>query len=313
MRASRISIIVLGMIALCLCLLSLFTIYQGNHGMLLRLGRIVGDNATGKAKVLEPGLHVKWPFIEQVRVFDTRIKTLDIKSSRIVTKEKKDVIVDYYVKWKIQDLPQYFKATSGNQFKAETLLEQQLNTSLRAQFGKRTIAEAVSGGRDDVMGMLRDRAEEQAGQLGIHVVDVRIKGIELPANTSNAIYQRMRADMQKIANRHRADGNAEAEAIQAKADAEVTVMLAKARSEGQALRAQGQAKAAQIYADAFNQNPSFFEFYRSLKAYSASFSSKQDILVLNEDSPFFNYFKNGVAGEGMKALGKNGVAALPPH
>lgn len=271
---------------------ALFTVKQGQSGIVLRLGRLVIDSKTGDCLVLAPGLHMRWPLIESVRVFDTRIQTLDIKSSRIVTKEKKDVMVDYYVKWKIEDLARYFKTTGGNSFKAETLLEQQLNTSLRAQFGKRTISDVVSGGRDDMMDILCERAEHQAGELGVHVVDVRIKGIELPANTSNAIYQRMRADMQKIANHHRADGHAQAEAISAEADAEVTVLLATARSEGQVIRAQGQAKAAEIYSNAFGKNKEFFAFYRSLQAYENSFTSKQDVLVLDQNSHFFEYFRS---------------------
>ena len=145
---------------------SVFTVTQGQQGIILRLGRLVNDEATDKVKVLNPGLHFKVPFIENVRIFDTRIQTMDIKSTRIVTKEKKDVMVDYYVKWRIADLAQYFKSTGGNEFKAETLLEQQLNTLLRAQFGKRTISEVVSGGRDDVMELLRKAAEKQAGELG---------------------------------------------------------------------------------------------------------------------------------------------------
>jgi membrane protease subunit HflC len=225
---------------------------------------------------------------------------LDIKSSRIVTKEKKDVMVDYYVKWRIEDLAKYFKSTGGIAFKAETLLEQQLNTYLRAQFGKRTISDVVSGGRDDVMEVLRLRAEEQAGELGIHVVDVRIKGIELPANTSNAIYQRMRADMQKIANHHRADGHAQAEAIASEADAQVTILLAKAKSDGQITRARGQAIAAEIYSDAFGKNKDFFVFYRSLNAYEGSFNSKQDILILDQNSKFFDYFRSITGKTHMK-------------
>ena len=276
---------------------SLFIVTQGQHGMLLRLGRIVTDKKTGEVKVFSPGLHVKVPFIETVRIFDTRLQTIDIKSSRIVTKEKKDVIVDYYVKWRIENLAHYFKSTSGNQLKAETLLEQQINTSLRAQFGKRTISDVVSSDRGDVMEVLRQSAESQAAQLGIHVVDVRIKGIELPANTSNAIYQRMRADMQKIANGHRADGSAAAEAIQAGSDARVTIIIAKARSDGQVMRGQGQALAATIFAKAYNQNKEFFAFYRSLKAYQASFNSKQDILVLDPSSAFFDYFRHGMPKE----------------
>lgn len=274
---------------------SVFTLQQGCHAIILRLGRLVNAPQSENPLVLGPGLHWKLPLIESVRIFDTRLQTLDIKSSRIVTKEKKDVMVDYYVKWRIEDLAQYFKSTSGNAFKTETLLEQQLNTSLRAQFGKRTISDVVSGGRDDVMDVLRERATEQAKQLGVQVVDVRIKGIELPANTSNAIYQRMRADMQKIANHHRADGHARAEAIEAEADARVTVLLATAWSQGQAIRAEGQARAAQIFADAYGQNKGFFEFYQSMKAYEDSFNNKHDVLILDKSSAFFAYFNDPMA------------------
>lgn len=294
MNAAKTTIGILVFLILLVLFTSVFTITQGQQGIILRLGRLVNDPATGQVKVLNPGLHLKTPFIENVRIFDTRIQTMDIKSTRIVTKEKKDVMVDYYVKWQIANLAQYFKSTGGNEFKAETLLEQQLNTLLRAQFGKRTISDAVSGGRDDVMGLLRTAAEKQAGELGINVVDVRLKGIELPANTSNAIYQRMRADMQKIANRHRADGQAAAEQIQAKADADVMVLLAKTKSKAQQTRAVGQAQAAAIYAKAYSQNKDFFSLYRSLLAYEGSFDSKRDLLVLDQSSSFFDYFKQPI-------------------
>lgn len=296
MRASKSILGILAFVVLMVFLTSVYTIYQGEHAILLRLGRIVQDPATGQAKVVAPGLHLKTPFIENVRVFDTRMQTLDIKSSRIVTKEKKDVIVDYYVKWRIKDLARYYTSTGGNELKAQTLLEQQLNTSLRAEFGKRTIREVVSGGRDDVMDILRVNAERGAAGLGIGVIDVRIKGIELPENTSNAIFRRMRANMQEIANSLRADGSAAAEAIQAAADAQVTVLLAKAKSDGQMIRARGQAEAASIYSAAYNKNKEFFAFYRSLKAYENSFSTKQDILVLDQSSSFFDYFKHSLAG-----------------
>ncbi|CAM2892153.1 protease modulator HflC [Legionella worsleiensis] len=294
MNAAKTTLGILFFLVLVLLLTSVFTVTQGQQGIILRLGRLVEDSQTDKVKVLQPGLHFKTPFIENVRIFDTRIQTMDIKSTRIVTKEKKDVMVDYYVKWQIADLAQYFKSTGGNQFKAETLLEQQLNTLLRAQFGKRTISDAVSGGREDVMELLRKAAEKQASELGINVIDVRIKGIELPANTSNAIYQRMRADMQKIANRHRADGQAAAEEIQAKADANVMVLLAKSRSNAQQARAIGQAEAAAIYAKAYSQNKDFFALYRSLAAYEGSFNTKKDILVLDQSSSFFDYFKHAM-------------------
>ncbi|MBA2709979.1 MAG: protease modulator HflC [Tatlockia sp.] len=304
MNATKTTLGILAFIILMIVLASIFTITQGHNGILLRLGRLVGDK-DGKTLVLTPGLHIKTPFIENVRVFDTRIQTLDIKSSRIVTKEKKDVIVDYYVKWRIENLARYYTSTGGNELKAETLLEQQLNTSLRAEFGRRTIAEVVSGGRDDVMDALREKAELRAAELGISVVDVRIKGIELPENTSNAVYQRMRADMQKIANRHRADGNAAAEAIQAASDAKVTVLLAKARSEAQMLKAHGEAEASKLYAQAFGQNKEFFAYYRSLKAYEHSFNNKQDLLVLDQSSAFFDYFKQALNGPPASAAVKN--------
>jgi membrane protease subunit HflC len=272
----------------------MFTVTEGQQGIILRLGRLINEGTTDKVKVLHPGLHFKVPFIENVRIFDTRIQTMDIKSTRIVTKEKKDVMVDYYVKWQIADLAKYFKSTGGSEFKAEILLEQQLNTLLRAQFGKRTIPEVVSDGRDDIMALLRAAAEKQAGELGINVVDVRIKGIELPSNTSNAIYQRMRMDMLKIANKHRADGQAIAEQIQAKADADVIVLLAKTKSEAQKVRAIGQAKAALIYVQAYSQNKEFFNLYRSLLAYEGSFRSKKNILVLDQSSAFFDYFKQAI-------------------
>jgi membrane protease subunit HflC len=281
-------------------LASVYTVQQGQQGILLRLGRLVSESQTNQAKVLRPGLHVKVPFIESIRVFDTRLQTLDIKSSRIVTREKKDVIVDYYVKWRIANLAHYFTSTGGNEFKAETLLEQQLNTFLRAEFGKRTISDLVSG-RDDVMNLLREKAEQQARGLGIEVVDVRVKGIELPPNTSNAVYQLMRADMQKIANRHRADGIAEAEAIQASADAEVTILIAQAKSQGEIVRAQGQAEAAAIYNNAYSKNQDFFAFYRSLKAYEASLNNDHTLFVLDQSSTFFDYFKHSlIKGNGVE-------------
>lgn len=300
MNASKTIIGASLIVVLLILFLSVFTVMQGQQGISLRLGRIVLEAKTNQVKVFNPGLHFKLPFVDSVRIFDTRIQTMDIKSSRIVTKEKKDVMVDYYVKWQIVNLAQYFKSTGGNEFKAEILLEQQLNTLLRAQFGKRTIAE-VSGGRDDLMGLLRQAAEKQAGELGIKVVDVRIKGIELPANTSNAIYQRMRADMQTIAFRHRADGQAAAEQIQSKADADVIILLAKTKSKAQQTRAIGQAKAATIYAKAYSQNKDFFSLYRSLLAYEESFRSKKDILVLDQSSSFFDYFKQAMPkNDGMK-------------
>lgn len=289
-----ITLVIIALVVLSTCF---FVVDQGRQGILLRLGRLVTQGSSQDAQVYGPGLHLRMPMIDQIRIFDTRLQTLDIKSSRIVTKEKKDVIVDYYVKWNIQDIPKYFKATGGNSYKAETLLEQQLNTSLRAQFGKRLIAEVVSGGRDDIMEVLRQKAESQAASLGIHVVDVRIKGIDLPESTSAAIYQRMRADMQKIANHHRADGEAAAEAIKAGADAQVTVILAQANKDAALIRADGQAKASEIYANAYQKSPAFFSLYRRLKAYQATFRQSNSLMVVDTNSDFFGLLHQGTTGK----------------
>jgi membrane protease subunit HflC len=295
-RAYKLAL-ALSFLALIILSSVLFITRQGQSAIILRLGRLVKDSQTHKLVVLGPGLHARLPMIDQIRTFDTRLQTLDIKSSRIVTKEKKDVIVDYFVKWKIKDLSNYFRATSGNSFKAETLLEQQLNTSLRAQFGKRLISEVVSGGREDLMEILRQKAQAQVSNLGIEVIDVRIKGIDLPQSTSAAIYQRMRADMQKIANRHRADGEAGAEAIKATADAKVTVIIATANKEAASIRASGQAKAASIYAQAYQQNPTFFSLYRRLKAYQETFNNKNSMFVVDTSNNFFDLMHQGVTNQ----------------
>jgi membrane protease subunit HflC len=280
-----------------------FTVNEGESALLLRLGELTTDSKTDQVRVIGPGLHFKIPFIYQVKIFDTRLQTLDIKSSRMVTREKKDVMVDYYVKWRIQNLPLYFKATGGNAYQVDTLLEQQFNTVLRAEFGKRKISDLVSGERDDVMMILKTQAAKSAASLGIEVVDVRIKGIDLPSNASLSVYRRMRADMEKIANRHRADGQATAEATRAAADAEVTLILAKANSDAAQSRARGQAKAARIYSDVYSQSPEFFAFYESLYAYKNTFKNKDDILVLSPDNQFFMYFNGvdtGINGNGKK-------------
>jgi membrane protease subunit HflC len=277
-------------LVLLLAVSSMYVVNQGQHALVLRLGRLV-LNTEGTPINVGPGLHFKYPFINTIRLFDTRLQTLDIKSTtRVVTKEKKDVIVDYYVKWRISDLGRYYRSTSGNEFNAQGLLEQVLNTSLRDEFGKRTIHELVSGERDDVMAILQKNAGKNAENLGMEVVDVRIKGIDFPSTISENIYQRMRANMEKIANRHRADGRGEAEAIQAEADKKVVLILAKAKSDGDKIQAKGLAIAAKIYTDAYKQAPDFFAFYRSLLAYRNTFSNKNDVLILNQKGQFFNYF-----------------------
>ena len=270
---------------------SLFTVSEGQKALILRLGELQ-KNAQGQARVITPGLHFKWPFVARKLIFDTRIQTLDIESSRIVTAEKKDVLVDYYVKWRIADLAKYYKSTGGDIARAEILLRQQVNNNLRAQFGRRTISEVVSDDRSAIMLNLRQQADNSATPLGIDVIDVRIKAIDLPTEVSTAVFARMRAERQRVAAEHRANGRSLAEAIRAKADASATVILAKANQQAAKTRAVGDKEAAQLYARAYNKAPDFYAFYRSLKAYQDTFKQKNDLMVIGPHSQFFKYMNN---------------------
>jgi len=285
-----IGCIVVLLIILITCL---FEISEGQSGLVLRLGKITTHtNKSNGAEdiVYKPGLHFKLPFIDTIKKFDIRIQTLDIQSSRIVTQEKKDVIVDYYVKWRIADLPLYYKRTAGDPSKVGVLLEQQLNDALRAQFGRRSIKEVVSDDRAEIMTALNKRADQSAQSLGIDVIDVRIKRIDLPEEVSNAVYERMRAERERVAKEHRSEGKAKSEAIRAQADAQATVIVAGAKKSANKLRANGDKEAAKIYAESYSKEPEFYAFMRSLHAYGESFRDKKDVLILTPDSNFFQYF-----------------------
>ncbi len=290
--SARKSILVFLVILLAvLAFSSMYTVTEGQRALVLRLGKLELD-AKGNPEVKQPGLHFKWPFINQIRIFDVRLQTLDIKSSRIVTKEKKDVLVDYYAKWRIDNPALYYMRTGGDVTKAETLLKQQLNDNLRAAFGQRTISEVVSDDRTTIMQKLQSQASKTAKRLGIFVLDVRIKGIDLPDEVRSSVFDRMKAERKRVATKHRADGRAQAEKIRASADAEATVIVAKAKETSATTRARGDAKAAKIFAKAYGKDESFYKFYRSLLAYEQSFSQKQDVLVLRPNSQFFKYFNN---------------------
>jgi len=287
-------------LAIVILFSSYYTVNEGQQALLLRLGKLEKSAATGKVEVMQPGLHFKIPFIEHVRSFDTRLQTLDIKSSRIVTEEKKYVIVDYYVKWRISNLPQFFISTSGNYQQAGNLLQQQLNDTLRAQFGQRTIKEVVSQDRVNIMATLLTQANVNAHKLGMEVVDVRIKKIDLPETVTNTVYQQMRAERERVATEHRSQGKATAEAIKAQADASVTVAIATAQTQAAKFRSEGDAAAANIYSKAYAQDSAFYAFYRSVLAYQKSFASKHDVLVLKPSSQFFEYFNS--AGNRKEAV-----------
>ncbi len=270
---------------------SLFIITEGQAGLKLRLGEIVKDS-DGKDKVYGPGLHFKVPFLNQVRKFDVRLQTLTVQSSRIMTEEQKYVIVDYYVKWRIEEVALFYKRTNGMVIRAQTLLEQQINDALRAAFGKRTITDVISGERMNIMSIIAEATNKSAQDLGVEVIDMRIKSVDLPKEVSESVFARMRVKREQVANHLRSDGKAQAEKIRAKADAIVTVTIAKAQEEGAIIRAKGLAEAADIYAQAYQKDSEFYEFYRSLEAYTSAFDQGQDMLVLQPEAKFFKYFNN---------------------
>jgi membrane protease subunit HflC len=301
MNILKSSILLLAVLIAIVLFSSFFTVQEGQQALLLRFGKMrTNVENSEQAQVFRPGLHFKWPFIEDARVFDSRIQTADMKASRIVTAKKKYVIVDYYVKWRISNLALFFKSTNGNLRQADGLLQAQLNDGLRAQFGKRTIPEVVTNDRTKIMKKLLQKAEAGAKSLGIDVVDVRIKRIELPETVTNTVYQQMRAEREQVANQHRFEGRAQAQAIRARADAQAVVIKAQAISKASQVRAKGSAEAAKIYGQAYGKDPAFYRFYRSLLAYKNAFGHKHDVLVLKPDSQFFNYF-NHAQGSKKKA------------
>ncbi len=270
---------------------SVFIIYEGQRGIVFQFSKIKRDATTDKMMVFEPGLHFKIPFIASVRKLDARIQTLDEAPDRFVTSEKKDLMVDSFVKWRIIDFSTYYLRTSGSVDNARALLKQKVNNGLRTEFGNRTIKEIVSGDRDAIMQKALESAKSSREDLGIEVVDVRIKAINLPTEVSNSIYERMRAERTAVAKEHRSQGQEQSEIIRATIDAKVTIMLAEAQKDAFTLRGEGDAEAAKIYAESYSKDAEFYRFYRSLEAYEKSFNSKSDIMIVKPDSDFFNYLK----------------------
>ncbi|WP_214001122.1 protease modulator HflC [Arsukibacterium sp.] len=270
---------------------ALFVVPEGQRAIVTQFGKIQRDDA-GQVVVYEPGLHLKIPMIEMVRKLDSRIQTLDDQPDRFVTAEKKDLLVDSYVKWRIKDFGAYFLSTGGITSQAEVLLKQYINNGLRTEFGARTIQEIVSGERTQLMESALSQAGVAANELGIEVIDVRVKQINLPTEVSSSIFARMEAERHAVAREHRSRGMEESDIIRADVDARVTVMLADAERNSRTVRGQGDAQAAKIYADVYNRNAEFYSFVRSLEAYKNSFKDKDDIMVVQPDNDFFKYMKS---------------------
>jgi membrane protease subunit HflC len=295
MRTGLGAIIGALLVAAVLASLALFTVDQREHAIVFQLGEI-------KEVIAEPGLRTKWPLIQNVRYFDKRILTIDDPDTeRFVTSEKKNLLVDAFVKWRIADVRQYYISVTGDEARARSRLTQIINSVLREEIGKRSVQEVVSTERDKIMEVVRDKVIQDAKPLGVQIVDVRLKRVELPADVSEAVYRRMEAERRAVASQLRSQGASEAEKIRAEADKDREVIVAEAYRDAQRVKGEGDARAAAIYAKAFNENPEFYSFYRSLEAYRASFRSRADVLVLEPGSDFFRYLKNPGGGRGTSA------------
>ncbi len=279
-------------VALVLLSLSLFSVDQRESAVISRLGEIVSVKD-------QPGLYFKLPLVDRVRLFDTRILTIDTDDPDLfLTSEKKNVLVDSFVKWRIVDVKQYYISVEGNEERARIRLMQTVNDSLRAEFGKRTIHDVVSGERDQIMNIMREKADSDARKIGVQVMDVRLKRVDLPQEVSESVYGRMQAERQRVAKQLRSLGTEESEKIRADADKQREVIIAEAYRDAQRLKGEGDGKASAIYARAFQDGPEFFAFYRSLEAYRQSFKNKGDVLVLEPSSEFFKYMKSAGGGGG---------------
>ncbi len=265
---------------------SAYTVDQREYALVFRLGEIVSVKR-------DPGLYFKMPMVENIRYYDKRILTLNWEEpDRFITSEKKNVLVDSFVKWRIVDPSKYYVSVRGDEVQAERRLSQMVNDGLRAEFGKRTIHDVVSGERSEIMEILRQRADKESRQMGIQILDVRLRRVDLPKEVSESVYQRMEAERKSVANELRSQGAAAAEKIRADADRQREVIIAEAYRDAQKVKGEGDAKASEVYAQAFGKNPEFYAFYRSQEAYKNSFKSKSDVMVIDQSSDFFKYMRS---------------------
>ncbi len=262
-----------------------YTVDEREKALVIRFGKVIRTADTS-------GLRFKVPFIDNVRFFDSRILTLDAEPQRFLTQEKKNVIVDWFVKWRIGNTLKYWVSVGGQETEARRRLEQRVRSDLLAEFGKRTVRDAISGDRNEIMDIVSRKAGEEASALGIEVVDIRIKRVDLPEDVSESVYQRMVAERARIAKEFRARGAEEAEKIRADAERRREILLAEAYGTAERIRGEGDGKSTTIYAEAYNRDPKFYSLYRSLIAYRASFNSKDDVLIIDPSSEFFKFMKN---------------------
>jgi modulator of FtsH protease HflC len=287
----KITSAVIALLLILLGLNSMFVVGEGHSALLLQFGRIVHTD-------YQPGLHFKVPVLQQVMHFDKRILSLDAPPERYFTSEKKSVNVDFYVKWRVADNAAYYRATGGDELIAAQRLTPIVKDALRFEFNARTLPDLISGGRKDITERVRAQTDNSARKnLGIAVVDVRIKRIDLPNEVSESVYKRMRAERLQLANELRFTGQESAETIQADADRQGQVLRADAQRDAAKIRGEGDAQAAAVYAQAYNQDPEFFAFYRSLQAYKKSFEDGKGVLIMKPDDEFLRYFGNPASGK----------------
>jgi len=287
MRAVGPIVAVLAVLAL-LVSSALFTVDQRQNAIVFQLGEV-------KEVVQRSGLHLKWPLLQNVRLFDMRILTFDdAEPLRFLTQGNRPVLVDSFVKWRIADVRQYYVSVQGDELRAATRIKQTVAGVLRDEFGARTVLEVVSGEREQVMNRVRDKVDQDLKRIGVEIIDVRLKRVDLPTDVSESVYRRMEAERKRIANELRSTGAADAEKIRADADRQREVLLAEAYRDAQNVRGQGDAKSAAIYAAAFNQNPEFYSFYRSMEAYRSTFRGRNDLMLLETNSDFLRYFRDSL-------------------
>ena len=292
--SKNIGFILIALIVLLVVLsASMYTVDQRQNALVFQLGEVVSVKT-------KPGLYFKLPVVQNVRYFDTRILTMDATDpERFLTSEKKNVLVDSFIKWRVIDARQFYVSVGGDERRAQIRLNQTVNDGLRAEFGQRTINAVVSGSREEIMSIIRVKADQDARKIGVQVVDVRIKRVDLPEAVSENVYRRMEAERKQVANELRATGAAEAEKIRADADKQKDVIVAEAYRDAQGVKGEGDAKATSVYAEAYGKNAEFYAFYRSMQAYRESFKDKSDVMVLDPSADFFKYMKNPRAAAGQ--------------
>ena len=278
--------VLLGLISIMLLFGSIFVVNEKERAIVFQFGEAVRPD-------ISVGIHFKIPLIQNVKKFDARIQTLDEEPDRVLTIESKYLLVDSFIKYKITDVLTFYKATSNGSFgNLNNLLGQAAEANLKANFAKRTVTEVISGERDELMSILLTSLNNEVKDLGVEIIDFRVKRIDLPSNLSNSVYERMKTERQELAEKLRSEGNEIAREKRAEADAERVIILANAYKEAQQLRGEGDAQAASIYAESFSKNPEFYEFTRSMKAYVETFENKSDVMLIDSDSEFFKYLND---------------------